>query len=121
MIEIGGQRTQPRPNDKYWRLFLGDQLCDPWNEKTNTYQRHRWLWSSYGNYGTHGNNYYVQCRVQEMKSGAWNATVKRNEGVSWNHSYALKLSHDGKLSMFELYPGQCNHLKTSYYVEEFGC
>ncbi len=33
-------------------------------------------------------------------------------GMTWNHSQAMKLGHDGKLSMFELYPGKP---KIQYY------
>ena len=95
LIEIAGQRIYPWHGSRYWRFFLGNQLCDHWNYETNGYLGRRW----------YHDNYAVKCRVRETTSGAWNATVKMNIGTSWNHSHAMTLGYDGKLSMFELYPG----------------
>ena len=46
--------------------------------------------------------------MKQQIPGAWNvsAFLTGYSGMTWNHSQAMKLGHDGKLSMFELYPGK---------------
>ena len=53
--------------------------------------------------------YYIKCLVKELTPGAWNvsAILAGASGMTWNHSQVMKFGHDGKLSMFELYPGLC--------------
>ena len=93
IIEIAGYRIAPPDRSNYWRFFLGNQLCDHWNHTTNDYL------------GISRYNYAVKCQVGETTPGAWNATVKLNRGTTWNDSRVMTLGYDGKLSMFELYPG----------------
>ena len=82
--------------DRYMRFFLGGQICDPMNADTGEYYGHSSNWRS------------ISCRIMEEKAGAWNGTVQLEHwrGTSWNSSQALQLGFDGKLSMFELYPGK---------------
>ena len=99
-IEVGGYRFSTDISNRYTNIYLGNQICDFWNEETNSVYGGRWA----------DGLYYITCRVVEQIPGAWNASAFLTSwsGKTWNHSQAMKLDHDGKLSMFELYPGKHN-------------
>ena len=102
LIEIGGYRFRSDIYSYYERLYVGGQICDPWNPVTNNFYGGRWY------YGL----YYVSCAVTEQIPGAYNASaiLSDQRGASWNHSAIMQLGFDGKLSMFELYPGKLERL-----------
>ena len=98
LIEIGGFRFRSDIFNNYKYFFLGEQICDPWNDNINDYYGGRWS----------SGLYHIKCLIKERTPGAWNATAIMTTdrlGMTWNHSTAMKLGFDGKLSMFELYPG----------------
>ena len=78
---------------------MGEQICDPWNYEANDFYPGQW----------HSNSLYkITCKVLEQIPGAWNATaiIKHYRGTTWNHSSVMMLGYDGKLSMYELFPGK---------------
>ncbi len=107
LIEVGGYRFRTGDFASYYKyIYLGNQICDFWNNDTNSANVYggRWL----------NGLYYIKCRIVEQIPGAWNASAVLTtwSGKTWNHSLAMKLDHNGQLSMFELYPGirilRCN-------------
>ena len=98
LIEIGGRNFYSNIYLYYERLYLGGQICDPWDPATNGFYGGRWY------YGL----YYVSCAMMEQIPGAYNASAVLSlwRGATWNHSNVMQLGYDGKLSMFELYPGK---------------
>ena len=97
LVEIAG--NFPGSASLYERLYLGDLQCNHINNETNLPYRIRWS-SPYR---------YVRCLVEKREAGSYNASVLFNDwrGLSWNHSQAMYLMHDGALAMYELFPGRC--------------
>ena len=97
LVEIAG--NFPGSSSLYERLYVGDLQCNHINNETNLPYRIRWSWPYR----------YVQCLVEKQEAGSYNASVLFNDwrGLSWNHSQAMYLMHDGSLAMYELFPGRC--------------
>lgn len=103
LIEIGGYRFSSDIANRFTQMFLGDQICDFWDGNGDVQDVYGGRWHY---------NYYIKCLVKQQIPGAWNASAFMTgySGATWNHSQAMKLGYDGKLSMFELYPGQLLHM-----------
>lgn len=98
--------------DNYQGIYVGNQLCEMRNPATNDY---------YGIDYKSG-RHHVRCLVTEQIPGSYNASVFINyddrinvkmdsghldRGKSYNHSTSLRLGHNNRLSMIELFPGSC--------------
>lgn len=88
-------------------IYVGNHLCELRDPATNSYYSFR---------GYQG----VRCLITEQIPGSYNASVFINyddrinvkmdsghlqRGKSFNHSKSLRLDHNNRLSMIELFPG----------------
>jgi len=96
--------------DNYQSIYIGNHLCELRNPVNNSY------------YGIElrSGRHHVKCLVTEQIPGSYNTSVFINyndrinvmmdgghlqRGKSLNHSTSLRVDHNNRLSMIELFPG----------------